>query len=361
MSEYLPASLLPRIADDLGVSVGAAGQSVTVTAIAAALSALFISVVLPRADRRRVMIGLTLLAVISNVIVAFAPNLPVLLASRILLGVALGGFWAMATAMAAQMVLAGHLGRALTIINIGVSVATVAAVPLGVWLGEVWGWRGVFLFGAVVAVIALIVQATTLPRVTPTAANGLRALGSALRSRVVIFLLLAVLLVFSGHFSGFTYIRSVAESLSAIDAGGFSILLLVFGIANFVGTAIGGPLADRAMRLAVFLFPALAGMGMFVMLATGGSIVGLFIAAALWGFGFGGVPTAVLTWGAKIEPTRLEQIGGLIITVCNIAVAVGAIVGGILVDEASAAAPLIIGGIAALIGAAILVSLRQRH
>jgi DHA1 family purine ribonucleoside efflux pump-like MFS transporter len=100
---------------------------------------------------------------------------------------------------------------------------------------------------------------------------------------------------------------------------------------------------------------------MLVMLTTGGSIVGLFIAAALWGFGFGGVPTSVLTWGARIEPDRLEQIGGLIVTVCNIAIAVGAIVGGLLVDGVSASTPLLVGGLAAALGGVVLVSVRLRR
>jgi predicted MFS family arabinose efflux permease len=73
----------------------------------------------------------------------------------------------MATAMAAQLVPADHVGRALTVINSGVAAATVAAVPLGAWLGGVWGWRGVFLLAAGVAVLALIVQAATLPSVAP--------------------------------------------------------------------------------------------------------------------------------------------------------------------------------------------------
>ncbi len=360
MSEFLPASLLPRIADDLRVTAGAAGQSVTVTAFAAALSALLIAAVLPRADRRRVMIGLTLLAVLSNVLVALAPNLLVLLAARILLGVALGGFWAMATAVAAHLVHPDHLGRALTVINSGVSVATIVAVPLGAWLGELWGWRGVFLLGAGIALVALIVQAATLPRVTPGAASGLRALGATLRSGTVLLGLLAILFVFSGHFSGFTYIRPAAEDISSIDAGGLAMLLLVFGVANVLGTITSGPLADRAIRVAVFLFPAVVGLGMITMLVAGGTIVGLFVAAALWGFGFGGVPTSVLTWGARVEPERLEQIGGLIVTVCNVAIAVGAIVGGLLVDGVSASTPLFVGGLAAILGALVLVSVRHR-
>src|SRR5262245_29671388 len=201
MSEFLPASLLLRIAAGLGVKPGEAGQAVSVTAFSAVLSALLISVVLPRADRRRVMIGLTLLAAVSDVIVAFAPNLVVLLAARLLLGIALGGFWAMATAMAAHLVHADHVGRALTVINSGVAVATIAAVRLGTWLGEIWGWREVFLLGAAVAVLALLLQALVLPQIAPTASSGLRALGAVLHSRLVLAGLLAILLIFSGHFS----------------------------------------------------------------------------------------------------------------------------------------------------------------
>lgn len=360
MSEFLPASLLPRIADDLEVSTGVAGQAVSVTAVAAALSALLIAVVLPRADRRRVMIGLTLLAVVSNLLVALAPNLYVLLPARLLLGVALGGFWAMATAMAAHLVHPDHLGRALTIVNSGVALATVAAVPLGAWLGDVWGWRAVFLLGAGVAALALLVQAASLPHVTPSAAGGLRALGAVLRSGVVLAGLFAILLVFGGHFSGFTYVRPAAERMSGIDAGAFAALLLVFGVANFVGTALAGPLADRSPRVGLFLFPAVLGTGMIVMYATGASVGGLFVAAALWGLGFGGVPTTVLSWGARTEPTHLEQVGGVIVTVCNVAIAVGAVAGGILVDEVAADVPLLVGGGVAIVGALVLMSVRRR-
>ena len=144
--------------------------------------------------------------------------------------------------------------------------------------------------------------------------------------------------------------------MSGIDAGAFAALPLVFGVANFVGTALAGPLADRSPRAGLLLFPAVLGTGMIVMYATGASVAGLFVAAALWGLGFGGVPTTVLSWGARTEPTHLEQIGGVIVTVCNVAIAVGAVAGGILVDEVAADVPLLVGGVVAIAGAVLLTS-----
>ncbi|MEV4351051.1 MFS transporter [Actinoplanes sp. NPDC049596] len=356
MAEFLPASLLPAIAADLGVSEGTAGQAVTMTAIGAGLAGLFLPALLPRTDRRLVLIGLTAAAIVSDVLVAFAPNLIVLLAARLLMGVSLGGFWAVAIAMSARLVPSEYLGRAVTVINAGVSVATIAAVPLGTWLSAQWGWRQVFLLAAGVAVVALLVQAVTLPRFIPEAAGSLRVLGETLRSRGVLFGLGAILVVVAGHFTGFTYIRPAAESVSGIDAAGLALLLFVYGIANVAGTAVSGVLADRVLRVAALLFPALVGLGMLAMVLTGGTRAGLFIAAALWGFGFGGVPTTAQTWAGRTDPEHLEQLGGVTVTVFQIAIALAAIGGGLLVDHIGATAPLVAGCIAAIAGGLLLAT-----
>jgi predicted MFS family arabinose efflux permease len=359
IAEFLPASLLPQISEGLNVSTGAAGQAVSATAFAAAASALFLSVVLPRADRRWVMMGLTLLAVVSNLLVATAPSLTTLMLARLLLGAALGGFWAMATAVAAQLVHEHHLGRALTVISSGVALGTVAAVPLGTWLGEIWGWRGTFILGAGIAGIALAAQAMTLPHVTPPAAGGLRALGGVLRSGMILAGLLGIVLIFSGHFSGFTFIRPVVDAIAGLDPGSFAGLLIIFGITNFLGTLLAGPLADRSLRTGLFLFPATLAAGMWVLYTIGGHRPALVLPIALWGFGFGGVPTTVLTWGAHTEPTRIEQVSGVIVSVCNLAIATGAAVGGVIVDRQSTTTPLIAGATAVIAGGLLLASLRR--
>lgn len=361
LAEFLPASLLPRIAEDLDVSTGAAGQAVSVTAFAGAASALLISVMLPRADRRRVMVGLTLLAVASNIIVAVAPNLVILLLARVLLGVALGGFWAMATAVASNLVSEERLGRALTVINSGVALATVAAVPLGAYLGDVWGWRWVFVMGAGAAAVAGLAQLVSLPHIRPSADSNIRALSTVLRSSAVLAGLLGILLVFGGHFSGFTYIRSATQSTASIDASTFAVLLVAFGVANILGTLAAGPLADRSPQVGLLIFPTIVGAGMLTMFVSNGSTATIFVAAILWGFGFGGVPTTVLSWGARTEPQRIEQVGGAIVTVSNLAIAIGAAVGGLLVDRVSVTASVLLGAVVVLAGGVVLTFVNRFH
>jgi DHA1 family purine ribonucleoside efflux pump-like MFS transporter len=240
-----------------------------------------------------------------------------------------------------------------------VALGTVVAVPLGAWLGGIWGWRGTFILGAGIAGIALAAQAITLPHVTPPAASGLRALRGVLRSGTVLAGLLGIVLIFSGHFSGFTFIRPAVDAIAGLDPGSFAGLLIIFGITNVLGTLLAGPLADRSLRAGLFLFPATHTAGMFVMYTIGGHGPALVLAVALWGFGFGGVPTTVLTWGAHTEPTRIEQVSGVIVAVCNLAIATGAVVGGLIVDRQSATAPLIAGAIAVITGGLLLTSLRR--
>src|SRR5689334_5715162 len=87
ISEFLPVSLLTPMASALKVTEGIAGQAISVTAIVAMLSSLLIAVVTQRMDRRQVLIALGLLQIISNLLVAFAPNFAVLLTGRVLLGI----------------------------------------------------------------------------------------------------------------------------------------------------------------------------------------------------------------------------------------------------------------------------------
>ncbi len=138
-AEFLPASLLTAMAADLGVSEGAAGQTVTATAVIGAFAAPSMPLLTRRFDRRWVMLALLLTLVLSNVVAATASNLPALLVSRVMLGIALGGFWSMAGALAMRP---GHPNGCLPVpcrwYSPAFSLATVCAAPIGAWMGARW-------------------------------------------------------------------------------------------------------------------------------------------------------------------------------------------------------------------------------
>jgi DHA1 family purine ribonucleoside efflux pump-like MFS transporter len=358
-SEFLPASMLPRIAAGLGVSVGTAGQAVTVTALMGAVTAPTIAVLLPRMDRRTVLAGLTLLAVVSNLAVALAPSYWLLLVARLLLGAAIAGFWAFAIAVVSQLVPADQLGRALTVMNTGTTIATVAAVPLGAYLGDVWGWRYVFALAAVAGVAAVGAQLRWLPAIPPSGFPGLRTLGRAVRRPVLAAGLVAIALIAGGHFAAFTYLRPAAALVPALTPGRLAALLLLYGVANVVGNLVAGPLADRRLSLLVLGSPLLIGAATLAFAADTGSARLVFAAVAIWGVGFGAIPTGLQTWIARIEPERLESASGLMIATFQAAIALGALAGGVLVDAAGVRWALVAGGAAAALGGVGLAALRR--
>ena len=339
-AEFLPASLLTRLAQDLGVSEGAAGQAVTATAVVGAIAAPTMAIITKRLDRRLVMWMLTILLIVSNLLAAFASSLTMLLLARVVLGVALGGFWSMSAAMALRLVPMRLMPRAMSIILTGVSVATVTAAPVGAYVGDVWGWRTAFMIAAVVGALALLVQLATIPRLPPAGVASVRTLLEVLKRPMIRAALLVVLLVASGHFAGFTYVRPYLEVVPALPIETISLVLFGYGIGGFFGNFAGGFLAERNLKAAVALAPLLIALSALVLLTLGASPVTAAIAVAAWGFAFGAVPVGLQTWLVRAAPDQAESAGGLMVATFQVAIALGAVFGGLLVDHAGVASAL---------------------
>ncbi len=335
-AEFLPASLLTAMAADLRVTDGAAGQAVTVTALVAAVAAPSLPLLTRKLDRRLVMIAFTLLLVLSNVMSALAGSLGMLLAARVLLGVALGGFWSMSAALAMRLVPTSLFARAMSFILTGVSVATVCAAPIGAWMGDLWGWRSAFIAAGGISLITLAVQLAALPSLPPRDNPNLKVLGELLRRPPVRMALLAVLLVISGHFAGFTYIRPLMEQITHLSVGTITGVLLGYGIGGFFGNFVGGWIAGRSERQAIVYGGALIAVLAATLLVAGQSAAITAVAVTLWGFAFGAFPVGFQTWIVRAAPDQAEGAGGLLVAAFQIAIASGAIFGGLLVDHVGA-------------------------
>ncbi|MGT2439617.1 MFS transporter [Bradyrhizobium betae] len=163
-SEFMPVSLLTPIASGLDLTEGQAGQAIAVSGLFAVLTSLFISAATSGVDRRTLLLWLTGLMLVSGIVVAFAPNYPVLMAGRALVGIAIGGFWSMSAATVIRLVPVIDVPRALAVLNGGNALATTIAAPLGSFLGQYIGWRGAFFCVVPVAALTFAWQFLTLPR-----------------------------------------------------------------------------------------------------------------------------------------------------------------------------------------------------
>ena len=359
-AEFLPAGLLTPMAADLGISEGLAGQAVTATAVVGAIAALFANVLIGRLDRKLVLIGLSILTVASNLLAAYATDFTMLLIARAALGVALSGFWSLSSAVVARLVGIDSMGRGMSIIFVGVSLATIAAPSVGALISDLYGWRAAMFLAAGAAVIATILQVFALPRLPTAAANNLMGILSLTTRRGVQLGLLAVLLVAGGHFAGFVYVRAFLEQVTQMSPAVVAGTLLAFGVANFFGNLMGGAIADRNQRAGLATVGLLMGLSALGLVFFGAELIPAAGLATIWGFAFGAGPIVLQTGVAQAAPDDLEGAGSLIVVLFQVSIATGAIVGGLLVDTMGVAYAIGFTGIMALGAVALSTAPRQR-
>ncbi len=358
-AEFLPASLLTPLAEGLDISKGAAGQAVTVTALVALLTSLVISVAVRGIDRRWVLMGFSVLLIISNLTVATAPGIVTLLFGRVLMGVALGGFWSLSIATLMRLVPESDIPRAISIMFLGVSAATVFAVPVGSYLGAMIGWRGVFVAATGLAVLALVVQMLTLPPLPARGKARMMILFEVLGRPGIGIGMFAVLLVFAGHFTFFTYIRPFLETVTGVGVDGVTAILFGFGLANFLGTYLVAFVIQRSLRLALILLPLImAGLALVLTFFGGVAAVDALL-IAIWGLVFAGVPVSWSTWITRAMPDQAEAGGGLIVAAINFAIAAGAGLGGGLLEYYGPRGVFLISGLI-LVAAVTTIILRVK-
>lgn len=346
-TEMLPVGLLTSIAAELRTSEGAVGLTMTVPGLTAALAAPLITIAAGRLDRRWVLVGLMALLAGANLLSAVAPNLPLLVALRVLVGVAIGGVWAIAAGLAVRLVPQRSVGAATSLIFSGIAVASVIGVPAGAFLGELGGWRTPFgVLGGVALVVAVALAALlpSLPAEEPMRFGVVRQL---LRSGAVRTGLFVILLLVSGHFAAYTYVRPVLEQVSLVDAGVISALLLAYGLAGVAGNFLGGAASARDPRRTLLLISAVLAAAVFVLglpLGTAGATAALLV----WGVAYGGVSVSAQNWLLNAAPQAREAASALFVAVFNTAISLGALVGGRMVDAISPTSAFVLGGALAL-------------
>jgi predicted MFS family arabinose efflux permease len=359
-SEFMPVSLLTPIAVDLQVSEGRAGQGIAISGAFAVLTSLSISALAGTMNRKTLLLALTGIMGISGAIVALAPNYVTYMIGRALIGVVIGGFWSMSAATAMRLVPAVQVPRALAIFNGGNALATVIAAPLGSYLGSIIGWRGAFFCLVPVAVIALTWQWASLPAMNA----GARTPGSGnvfalLKSRPVALGMAACGAFFMGQFTLFTYVRPFLETVTLVDVSTLSLVLLVIGVAGFIGTAIIGRFLRASVYRTLIAIPLAMAVIALALIPFGAWVGAAAALLGLWGLLGTAAPVGWWSWIAQALPKNAEAGGGLMVAVIQLAIALGSTIGGMLFDS-SGYKSTFVASAAALLLAAFLTFLTSR-
>ncbi|ATM07995.1 purine ribonucleoside efflux pump NepI [Raoultella planticola] len=342
--EFLPVSLLTPMAQDLGISEGLAGQSVTTTAFVAMFASLFITSMIRSTDRRYVVILFSVLLTVSCLLVSFANSFALLLVGRACLGLALGGFWAMSASLTMRLVPMRVVPKALSVIFGAVSIALVIAAPLGSFLGGVIGWRNVFNAAAVMGVLCTLWVLKVLPSLPGEAPHQQQNMFGLLKRPGVMAGMCAIFMAFAGQFAFFTYIRPVYMTLAGFDVDGLTLVLLSFGIASFIGTSLSSMILKHSVKMALTVAPLLLAICATTLVLWGESQVIASAVAVIWGFAFALIPVGWSTWITRSLSDQAEKAGSIQVAVIQLANTCGAAVGGVALDHLGLLSPLVISG-----------------
>lgn len=366
-SEMLPVGLLTSIAATLGVSEGTAGLMMSAPGLVAAVSAPVLAITTRRLDRRVMLLGLMALLAVANLAGAFAPNYPVMLAARVLTGVSIGGFWAFAAGLGPRLVPEGAVGRATSIILAGVSVASVLGVPAATFISSFAGWRTAFVAMGVLALVLLALLATTLPplpgehRARASEPSPHKAPVRASQGRLTWFsgplkvVLVLTVLIVSGHFAAYTYVRPFLEQVSHAGPALVSAALLLYGAAGVAGNFVAGAWAARNPK------PVLVTLAVLMALSTAAlPLIDLpLIMLVVWGLGYGGVGVTLQLWIMRSGGGEMGT--ALYVSAFNVSIALGSFAGGRVVDGVSISTVMWVGAALAVVGATVAgVSGRSR-
>lgn len=249
---FMIAALLPTISESVAVSIQAAGQLVTIFAIVYALSSPVLTALTAAVSRRRLLMASLAAFALANVVAASAPGYWSLMAARVLLALAAGLYVPNANALAGALAAPHHRGRALGIVNGGITVAIALGVPLGAFVGAHLGWRATFLGVALLASVALAVLFAVLPReIGASPPAGLRDRIAVIGVPGVLASLLTTTLWAVAAYTVYTYIAPFLSAVVGLSPGQIALVLVAYGASALVGVMLGGAGVDQIGSRAV--------------------------------------------------------------------------------------------------------------
>ncbi|MFP7495259.1 MFS transporter [Terribacillus saccharophilus] len=333
--ELIVGGILPTIAADLGVSIGQAGQLITVFALVYAISGPVLYTLTANIERKKLLLLTMGLFVLGNVITYLSPSFLFVMIARVITAMSTALIIVLCLTIAAKIVQPQHRARAIGLIYMGISSALVFGVPIGIQISAVFGWRMLFLFIGLLGLLSMLLIAFTLGRIEVEQVQSLKSQLKALRNKKMLTAHLTMLFLLAGHYTIYAYFTPFLETELGLNTQWVSICYFIFGIAAVGGGAFGGSLADKfGSKVSIILVVASFAVILFVLPFSTASFPLFLVVMVIW---------AALSWSLApplqnyIVETDSETSGihqSFNNSALQIGISLGSLVGGV-VNEAT--------------------------
>ncbi|MGY0022067.1 MFS transporter [Streptomyces sp. YJ-C3] len=354
-SEFVVAGLMPQMADGLDATIPQIGYLITAFAAAMAFGGPFLTVALLKVPQKRALLILFTVFLAGNVLAATATTYPVMLAARVVTGVASQAFFGVALALCAQLTRPEVRGRAVSVALNGLMLGTLLGLPLATYVGERLGWRAAFWGVSALALLAAAATLIGVPDLPGADGSGqLRAEFGVFRSARLWLTLSTSTLVIGATFAAFSYLNPILTGISGFGAGTVPLLLVAYGAATVVGNMVVGRFADR--HTLTVLLVGLALNSLFLLAFALFAQLSAAAVLCMLGIGLVGV---TMNPAMVVRVQRRANAGALVNSVhasfITLGIVVATSVGGVAIDAYGLRAPLWLGLALALVGIASLV------
>ncbi|MDN6276183.1 sugar transporter [Psychrobacter sp.] len=359
-TEFVPVALLSDIAQDFSITTAETGWMLTIYAWIVAAMSLPLMLLTSRFERKGLLLAIFAVFIASHILSVFAWSFQVLLISRMGIALSHAIFWSITAAIAIRVAPEGKKALALSVIATGTSLAMVLGVPIGRLVGQWFGWRTTFGGIGLIAFIVFVLQARLLPTLPSMFEGSFRKIPELLKNPLLVCLYLLILLVFTAHYTAYSYIEPFMLQVGSVSENAATFVLLLFGVAGIVGSIIFSRWGDRFSTGLMLTSIILMLMSMLILFLVITSIWALSLTAFLWG---AALMLLLISMQAKVlmvDVNAQDMLMSIFSGIINLGIGTGALFGGYAVTHLSISSVGYVGAAVASVALLLMLFMIKR-
>jgi len=356
ITEFVMMGLLPDIALDMKVSIPVAGYLISAYALGVVIGAPLLVILGRNYPPKKMLLVLAIMLTVFNALSIIAPNYEILFASRLLSGLPHGAFFGVGAVVASRLADKGKEAQAISIMFSGLTIANLAGVPIGTYIGHHYSWRYTFIIIAIVGFLTFVSLYFWMPVLEARAKETIKSQLQFFKKKEAWLIIAITSFGFGGLFCWISYIAPLLTDVSKFSAEDVPYILILAGLGMVVGNFAGGKLADKFSPaktvISILLIMALDLVSVYFLSSI--QIVSLILVFLTGAIAFAAVaPIQMLMINTAVGAEMIASAA--IQAAFNIGNALGAFLGGLpLVAGFSYASPNLVGVGMALLGVVLV-------